>query len=320
MNQAFGSQEDKARADRFQQEFDLLIANISQVIVGKEPVIRRGLVCLCAGGHLLLKDLPGTGKTVLARSIARSIGCSFKRIQFTSDLLPMDITGTNIFNLQEKRFVFQPGPLFAQIVLSDEINRASPKTQSALLEAMAEGQVSVEGQTHLLPKPFAVLATMNPLEHAGTYPLPPAQLDRFSMQLSMGFLEPEAEMKMLETHLAPEPPLDSLTPILREHEFVEWQAAVREVMVAEPVRHYLIELANQLRSDGRVVGPPSPRSLLMLARCCQAWALSQARLFVMPDDVAEMAPYVLAHRLILKDAATGTGVVREVLGGIRVPA
>ncbi len=308
------------RAERFREEFELLVANVAQVIVGKDDVIRMALICLCAEGHLLLKDLPGTGKTLLARSIARSIRCSFKRIQFTPDLLPMDITGANIFNLQEKRFLFQPGPLFAQLILADEINRASPKTQSALLEAMAEEQVSVEGHTHRLPDPFMVVATMNPLDHAGTYPLPPAQLDRFSMQLSMGFPAAPAEIRMLETHLAPEPAFETLSPILKEGEFAAWQALVRQVLVSEPIRKYLVDLANRMRSDSRVLGPPSPRSLLLLARCCQARALTRSRAFVNPHDVAAVAPAVLAHRLIMRGDLTAAAFVTEILGEVAVPS
>ncbi|MBM4391951.1 MAG: MoxR family ATPase [Deltaproteobacteria bacterium] len=297
----------------FREKFSDVKKAVATVILGKDEVIFKCLVVLLARGHILLKDVPGTGKTMLARAIAASIACDFRRIQFTPDLLPMDITGTNVFDLRQKQFVFQPGPVFTNLLLADELNRATPKTQSALLESMAEHQVTVEGVTHKLPPPFLVMATMNPLDHDGTYVLPQAQLDRFTAQLSMGFPPPEAEMQMLDVHLGMRPPVDDVRPVIDREIFLAWQSLVTRVFMSEEVKRYLVSMANTIRSDSVALAPPSPRSLLMLSRVAQAHAMTQNRDFVTPEDVRNMAPDVLAHRMIISGDEAGVSYVRRVL-------
>ncbi len=297
----------------FREKFSDVKKAVATVILGKDEVIFKCLVVLLARGHILLKDVPGTGKTMLARAIAASIACDFRRIQFTPDLLPMDITGTNVFDLRQKQFVFQPGPVFTNLLLADELNRATPKTQSALLESMAEQQVTVEGVTHKLPPPFLVMATMNPLDHDGTYVLPQAQLDRFTAQLSMGFPPPEAEMQMLDVHLGMRPPVDDVRPVIDREIFLRWQSLVTRVFMSEEVKRYLVSMANTIRSDSVALAPPSPRSLLMLSRVAQAHAMTQNRDFVTPEDVRAMAPDVLAHRMIISGDEAGVSYVQRVL-------
>ncbi|MBM4368357.1 MAG: MoxR family ATPase [Deltaproteobacteria bacterium] len=297
----------------FREKFSDVKKAVATVILGKDEVIFKCLVVLLARGHILLKDVPGTGKTMLARAIAASIACDFRRIQFTPDLLPMDITGTNVFDLRQKQFVFQPGPVFTNLLLADELNRATPKTQSALLESMAEHQVTVEGVTHKLPPPFLVMATMNPLDHDGTYVLPQAQLDRFTAQLSMGFPPPEAEMQMLDVHLGMRPPVEDVRPVIDREIFLRWQSLVTRVFMSEEVKRYLVSMANTIRSDSVALAPPSPRSLLMLSRVAQAHAMTQDRDFVTPEDVRAMAPDVLAHRMIISGDEAGVSYVQRVL-------
>jgi MoxR-like ATPase len=309
-----------ARIRLFKEQFDQVLANVGKVILGKDEVVKKVLLTMTARGHLLLKDVPGTGKTMLARSIAASIACDFKRIQFTPDLLPMDVTGSNVFNLRTKAFEFTRGPVFTHILLADEINRATPKTQSALLEVMAERQVTVEGTTYALEPPFLVLATMNPLDHDGTYPLPAAQLDRFTMQLSMGFPPADAEMQMLDVHLGMRSPVDDLAAVIDRATFLAWQETAPLVYASDAVKRYVIDLVNAIRQDGRALAPPSPRSTLMLVRTAQAHALAEGRDYVTPFDIQAMAADVLSHRMLVSGDTTAQGFVGELLRRVDVAA
>jgi MoxR-like ATPase len=310
-----------AHVAEFQTNFQSVIKNIGKVIKGKEDVVSKVLVTLISGGHVLLLDVPGTGKTMLARTIAATVQFGFSRIQFTPDLLPMDITGSNIFNMRSKAFEFQPGPIFTNLLLADEINRATPKTQSALLEVMAERQVTIEGKTHVLPPPFMTIATMNPLDaQQGTYQLPAAQLDRFTMQISMGFPPPEAEMDMLDIHLAARPPIDDLQAVIDNQTFLKWQQLVAQIFISEKIKAYLVELVNSMRSDSKCLSPPSPRATLMLARVSQSFAMTQGRDFVIPQDIQVVAPDVLGHRIVLSGSLSGHGYVEQMLQKVAVPS
>jgi MoxR-like ATPase len=297
-------------------QFRTVMQNVERVILGKSDVIARVLAAMCAGGHVLLLDVPGVGKTMLARSIAASINCSFKRIQFTPDLLPLDITGNNVFNLRKKAFEFVPGPVFANLLLADEINRATPKTQAALLEVMAEGQVTVDGTTHVLPQPFLVIATMNPLEHDGTFPLPAAQLDRFTIRVSMGFPPPDAEMRMLDVHMGKDVAIGALAPVLGAEEFLAWQKLLPSIYVAESVKRYAVNVVTAMRSDSACLTPPSPRATLMWLRMAMAMAMLQGRDHVLPSDLQGCAVDVLAHRVVVSGQRNGGAyidfVVRQV--------
>ncbi|MBF6046889.1 AAA domain-containing protein [Streptomyces sp. NRRL B-1677] len=270
---------------------------VEGVIEGKPEVVRLSLTVLLAEGHLLIEDVPGVGKTMLAKALARSIDCSVRRIQFTPDLLPSDITGVSVFDQQRRDFEFKPGAVFAQIVIGDEINRASPKTQSALLESMEERQVTVDGHTYELPSPFMVVATQNPVEMEGTYPLPEAQRDRFMARVSMGYPSPEAELRMLDVH-GFVPPLDDLQPVAHAHEIVKLVEAVRTVHVAEAVRRYAVDLVTATRHHPDLRLGASPRATLHLVRAARAAAALAGREFVLPDDVQALAVAVLAHRLL----------------------
>ncbi len=279
-----------------------IVDNVSRVIVGKTPVIEQTLAALIAQGHVLVEDVPGVGKTMLAKSLAASLGCQFKRIQFTPDLLPSDITGISIYNQRNGQFEFRPGPVMAQVVLADEINRATPKTQSALLEAMEELQVSVDGATHHLEPPFIVLATQNPVEYEGTFPLPEAQLDRFLVRVSLGYPDFAEEIAVIErqeqTH-----PIDALQPVADPADVVRLQAAAREVYVDSLVRQYIVSLAEATRSHQDVALGASPRASLGMFRMARAYALLQNRDYVIPDDVQSLAHGVMGHRIILSPAA-----------------
>ncbi|MDP9470823.1 MAG: MoxR family ATPase, partial [Chloroflexota bacterium] len=290
---------------------------------GKRREVQLVLVALLCRGHVLIEDVPGVGKTVLAKAIARSIGSTFKRIQFTPDLLPSDVTGVNVFDQRSGTFVFRPGPVVAQMVLADEINRATPKTQAALLEAMEEAQVTVDGVTHPLPSPFVVLATENPIEYEGTFPLPEAQLDRFLIRLSLGYPGRAGELEMLDRqHRAH--PLESLAQVVRVEDLVAAQAAIREVHVAQPVKEYIVALVEATRHHGDVYLGASPRGSVALYNASRAWAALSGRDYVIPDDVKGLAEPTLAHRVIVSPAARmknsdSRGVVEDLLRQVPVP-
>ena len=293
------------------------VSNAMQTVIsGKPGVIRLALTVLLAEGHILIEDVPGVGKTQLAKALARSIDCSVRRVQFTPDLLPSDITGVSAFNQELREFEFKPGPIFANIVLGDEINRASPKTQSALLESMEESQVTVDGSTYHLDSPFMVIATQNPIEMEGTYPLPEAQRDRFMTRISIGYPDAEAELVMLDSHGGGSP-LDQLKPVAHASDVRALVAAVREVHVSAAIRRYIIDLVNATRNSPELRLGASPRAALHLLRASRAHAALDERDFVIPDDVQSLAVPVLAHRLLPSaDAMVGREMPEQVLSGI----
>jgi MoxR-like ATPase len=283
-----------------------ILTNLRRVMHAPEETLEFSLLCLLAEGHLIIEDFPGVGKTTLAKALARSIDCAFSRLQFTPDLLPSDVTGVNVFNQRSNEFEFRPGPVFANILLVDEINRASPKTQSALLECMQERQVTVDGVSYQLPPPFMVMATQNPIEYEGTYPLPEAELDRFTMRIAIGYPPLADEAKML-TENASETPLDSLEPVASAQEVLEAIDDAKRVYVEESLNRYVVALLRQTRTDGRLYLGASPRAGLALLRVAKARALVAGREFVDPEDVKSVAPAVLAHRLILAPEARSAG-------------
>jgi MoxR-like ATPase len=299
---------------------DRLRANVAAVFLGKPDVVQTALVALLAEGHLLIEDAPGVGKTLLAKALARSLACSFHRIQFTPDLLPGDLLGVSVFHQGSGEFVFQPGPLFAQVVLADEINRATPRTQSALLEAMSERQVSLDGQTRPLGPPFFVLATQNPYEFEGTYPLPESQLDRFLMRLRLGYPNRESERQILSGHRDGEP-VDRLQPVLSTAEVLTLQNVVRQVRVDESLADYLLDLIEATRVHPAVSLGASTRAALGLYRAAQALAVVEGRNFVVPDDVKRLAAPVLGHRILTRSGEVGEAdqVVAEVLARATPP-
>ncbi|HEY3967969.1 MAG TPA: MoxR family ATPase [Planctomycetaceae bacterium] len=300
-----------------------IIANIEKVVIGKRQEIILALVAYLCEGHILLEDVPGVAKTMLARALAASVGCSFKRVQCTPDLLPNDITGASIFNPKSTEFEFRPGPLFAQIVLADEINRTTPRTQAALLEAMAERRCTVDGETYLLEPPFLVIATQNPVDHEGTFPLPEAQLDRFLVRLSLGYPNLEEEAKMLDM-LRSEHPIDRLEPVVSAADVVACQKSVRDIYVDPKVRAYILEIVRASREHDDIALGGSPRASIGLYRASQAMAAVRGHDFVLPDDVKRMAPPVLCHRLIVRPESrlrkvTSANVVQEILTEISIP-
>ena len=300
-----------------------VIANIEKVILGKRQEVVLALVAYLCEGHVLLEDVPGVAKTMLARALAASVGCSFKRVQCTPDLLPGDITGASVFNPRTTEFEFRPGPIFAQIVLADEINRATPRTQSALLEAMAERRVTVDGQTYALEPPFLVIATQNPVDHEGTFPLPEAQLDRFLVRLSLGYPSAEEEAKMLDL-LRQGHPIDSLGAVVSADEVLASQRAIREVYVDPKVRDYIVALVRNTREHEDIALGGSPRASMALFRSAQAVAAVRGNDFVLPDDVKRILQPVMSHRLILRPEArlrkmTADRILEEIVAEIAVP-
>jgi MoxR-like ATPase len=299
-----------------QEIAERVLQNVEKVIVGKNREVELTLLALVCRGHLLIEDVPGVGKTVLAKAIARSIGCNFKRIQFTPDLLPSDVTGVSIFNQKTSEFEYRPGPVMAQIVLADEINRATPKTQSSLLEAMEEQQVTVDGCTYKLPHPFVVLATQNPIEYEGTFPLPEAQLDRFMMRISLGYPAAEDEMRILDQQQRLHP-LDSLEQVIETDELIYLQDAIKEVYVHPLVKEYIVSVVEATRKHDFIYLGASPRGSLALYRAAQGLAALEGREYAIPDDVKGLAEATLAHRLIIDPSARIKNVdTRQVMGEI----
>lgn len=307
------------------QQIQVLQRNIERVIIGKPDVVRLAIIALLAEGHLLIEDVPGVGKTTLAHALAKSIDCTFQRIQFTSDMLPSDIIGVSVYNQQRREFEFQYGPIFANIVLADEINRTTPKTQSSLLEAMSERQVSVDGITHHLKTPFMVLATQNPLEYHGTYPLPESQLDRFFMRLRIGYPAPAQEKAILKAERSIVA-IEHLEPVLSGKEVTAIQEVVDQVTIDESLQEYIIRIVNRTRTSKWLELGASPRGTLALQRSARASALVAGRRYCLPDDIKALAVSVLAHRVMLQtDTLTETGaedaerVIREIVADTPVP-
>jgi MoxR-like ATPase len=308
-------------APTFPELFDTVVANVSRAVQGKLETIELALVCMLAEGHLLIEDVPGVGKTSLAKALAASMDCIWRRVQCTPDLLPSDITGVTVWHRGRDTFEFQPGPVFCNILLADEINRAAPRTQSALLEAMEERQVTADGTTHPLPRPFLVIATQNPVEHEGTYGLPDSQLDRFLLRVSLGYPDRQAELDILETHGVSPPELE---PVVSQASVLGLIKAATGIHVAPTLKGYLVDLADASRRHAALAMGMSPRATLSILRASRVRAAAAGRSYVIPDDVKALASPVLAHRLILSDDAgvrgvSRAGVVEELLGSVAVP-
>jgi MoxR-like ATPase len=300
-----------------------ILENIEKVMIGKRNVAELSLVALLAGGHVLLEDVPGVGKTMMVRALAKSVNANFRRIQFTPDLLPSDVTGVSIYNPKEMEFQFRPGPLMGNIILADEINRTSPKTQSALLEGMEEASVTIDGVTHKLPKPFFVMATQNPIEYEGTYPLPEAQLDRFLLKMKMGYPDIAEEMEVLN-RAQKQPPIEDLYPAIDLEGLLALQQEIKEVFVDQTLKRYIVDIVNGTRSYRGVYLGASPRGSIALMKAAQAYACMYGRDYCLPDDIQYLAPFVLGHRIILKSEAKFEGIsaeeiVNQVVARIHVP-
>ncbi|RUM32146.1 MAG: AAA family ATPase [Aquifex sp.] len=299
-------------------EINLIISEVSKVIKGKEEIIKNALVCLLSGGHLLIEDVPGTGKTTLALALARVLGLSFSRVQFTSDLLPSDVTGVSVFNQRTREFEFKKGPIFSNVVLADEINRGTPKVQSALLEAMAEKQVSVDGNTYRLPEPFFVIATQNPIEYYGTYPLPEAQLDRFTMKLSMGYPAQEDEVQIIQG-VNPMEKINSLRVLSSPEEVIRTMEEVREVYISPEVARFIVSIGNEIRNHPSVLLGVSTRGLIHLANASRALAYTRERDFVVPEDVLDLLKYTISHRIKVREGVKAEEVLRDVVDRVPIP-
>lgn len=309
--------------ESYHPQIEKVIQNVEKVMVGKRKPIELSLVALLAEGHVLLEDVPGVGKTLLVKTIAKSVSATFSRIQFTPDLLPSDLTGLSIYDKKEQDFIFKPGPLMGNIILADEINRTTPKTQSALLEGMEEGTVTVDGTTHHLSRPFFVMATQNPIEYEGTFPLPEAQLDRFLLKLDIGYPSKEEELEVLNRFEKHEP-LDEVESVISLSQLMDMQEEVKNIFVEDSIKQYIVDIVNETRRHSSILLGVSPRGTLQLMKAAKSYAYIHGRDFVIPDDVKTLAPYVLSHRIVLHQEAVFSGkqtsrLIQEIFEKVPVP-